>query len=151
MGPPSSSGRVPVALRPSQRRLPVATPKVEPRRVVLVIDDQPENCDLYREYLTLVGFVVIEATDGAEGIRRALADQPDVIVMDLFMPVMDGYTATRLLKGDARTRDIPVVVVTAAGVDCHRAARDAGCDAFLLKPCLPEDLEGVLRTTIARR
>lgn len=140
----------PIALAPSERALrarPVSSE--ESRPVVLVVDDQPENCDLYSEYLTLVGFTVIEAHDGGDGIRLARKDAPDVIVMDLAMPVVDGYTATRLLKGDAQTRDIPIVVVTASGFDCHPAALAAGCDAFLVKPCLPDELERVLRESIA--
>lgn len=64
------------------------------------------------------------------------------------MPVMDGYVATRLIKGDLLTREVPIVVVTASGAGRHHDAMSAGCDAFLLKPCLPEDLEGVLRTCL---
>jgi two-component system cell cycle response regulator DivK len=144
-------GAAPVALTPSER-MPCARPVSRDvrRSVVLVVDDQRENCDLYREYLTLVGFDVIEAHDGGEGIQAALDDAPDVIVMDLAMPIVDGYTATRRLKSDPRTRDIPVVVVTASGVDCYAEAIEAGCDAFLMKPCLPDDLERVLHATIAR-
>ena len=116
--------------------------------VVLVVDDRPENCDLYREYLTYAGFRVIEAHDGQEAVACALEQRPDAVIMDISMPVMDGYVATRLIKGDLRTRHIPVVIVTASGAGCHHDATSAGCDAFLLKPCMPEDLEGVIRTCI---
>ena len=118
---------------------------------VLVVDDQPENCVLYREYLSHMGFRVVAANDGATAIQRAISDEPDVILMDLAMPVMDGYTATRLLKSDPRTRPIPIVVLTASGMEQHRRAESAGCDVFLVKPCALDDLEGVLRSCLALR
>jgi two-component system cell cycle response regulator DivK len=115
---------------------------------VLVVDDRPENCDLYREYLTYMGFRVVDADNGATAIERAIAEKPDVIVMDLAMPTMDGFQATRLLKTDANTKMIPIVVVTASGVEQHARAEEAGCDAFLVKPCALDDLEGVLRNCV---
>ena len=130
--------------RPSSRKLAAA----EPSPTVLVVDDRPENCDLYREYLTHMGFRVVDADNGATAIQRALAEQPDVIVMDLAMPTMDGLQATRLLKKDAATRKIPIVVVTASGIEQHSQAQQAGCDAFLVKPCALDDLEGVLRSCV---
>jgi two-component system cell cycle response regulator DivK len=152
--PPAASSttaaKAPPALRRNgpEPRGPTQADDGEPPLVVLVVDDQHENCALYREFLGSAGFVVFEAHNGGDALRCALAETPDVIVMDLAMPVVDGYTATRLLKGDGRTRHIPVVAVTASGFDCHQDAIDAGCDAFLVKPCLPEDLEAVLRSSV---
>ena len=76
-----------------------------------------------------------------EAVERAFADRPDIILMDLSLPVMDGWEATRRLKADDRTSSIPVVALTGhalAGIS--EGARKAGCDAFVTKPCLPEDL-----------
>ena len=144
-----SSPSTPPALKPRASQVPAAgADEPDDPLVVLVVDDQAENCELYREFLGSAGFIVFEANNGGDALRCALAETPDVIVMDLAMPVVDGYTATRLLKGDPRTRHIPVVAVTASGFDCHQDALDAGCDAFLVKPCLPEDLEAVLRTSV---
>ena len=140
------------ALRAPQSRRSLSELPVDERSpTVLVVDDNQENCDLYRECLTRLGFRVVDASDGATAIQRALADEPDVIVMDLAMPVMDGYTATRLLKSDQKTRAIPIVVLTAAGMDQHGRAEAAGCDVFLVKPCALDDLEGVLRSCVQLR
>ena len=146
--PGASSPDAPPALKATDSRAPARADPAAPPLVVLVVDDQQENCALYREFLSSAGFVVFEAHNGGDALRCALAEAPDAIVMDLAMPVVDGYTATRLLKGDARTRHIPVIAVTASGFDCHQDAIDAGCDAFLVKPCLPEDLEAVLRSSV---
>jgi CheY-like chemotaxis protein len=106
---------------------------------ILVVDDYEVNRDLYREYLTFCGFEVIEARNGGEAIEKALAHKPDLIVMDLGLPLLDGWSATRILKSDHRTRHVPIVVVTGFTQERHeQAAREAGADAFLPKPCLEE-------------
>jgi CheY-like chemotaxis protein len=106
---------------------------------VLVVDDFADNRAMYAEYLSRCGFEIDEAADGQEAVDRARVRIPDVIVMDLSLPVMDGWEAMRLLKGDDRTKHIAIIALTgysAAGLP--RAARDLGCDVFLEKPCLPE-------------
>ena len=109
--------------------------------MVLIVDDFDDNRQMYAEYLTYCGFRVEQACDGQEAVDRAIALLPDVIVMDLSLPVLDGWEATRRLKGDARTRHIPVVALTGHALEGHsQGAREAGCDAFLAKPCLPEKL-----------
>ena len=109
-----------------------------PRRI-LVVDDYEVNRDLYREYLTFCGFEVLEARNGSETIEKALAHKPDLIVMDLGLPLLDGWSATRILKRDHRTRHVPIIVVTGFTQGRHeQAAREAGADAFLPKPCLNE-------------
>jgi two-component system, cell cycle response regulator DivK len=108
---------------------------------VLLVDDYPDAREMYSEYLEYSGYDVIEATNGMEALQRAVDDQPDIILMDLSLPVMDGWEATRRLKADERTAGIPVVALTGhalAGIS--EGAKKAGCDAFVTKPCLPEDL-----------
>jgi CheY-like chemotaxis protein len=108
---------------------------------VLVVDDYPDAREMYAEYLQFSGFDVIEAGNGKEALERAADSAPDIILMDLSLPVMDGWEATRRLKADKATADIPIVALTGhalAGI--LEGAKKAGCDAFVTKPCLPEDL-----------
>jgi two-component system, cell cycle response regulator DivK len=112
-----------------------------PRPRVLLVDDYPDARDMYAEYLEYSGYEVVQAANGMEALQRAVDDQPDIILMDLSLPVMDGWEATRRLKANARTAAIPVVALTGhalAGIS--EGAKKAGCDAFVTKPCLPEDL-----------
>lgn len=116
------------------------------RARILLVDDYELNRDLYREYLTFCGFEVLEARNGSEAIELAFAHQPDLIVMDLGMPLLDGWAATKLLKSDHRTRNVPIVVVSGFTQQRHEhAARQAGADAFLPKPCLSNLVEEVGR------
>ncbi len=111
------------------------------RPTVLLVDDYPDAREMYSEYLQFSGFDVVEAANGMEALERAVDATPDIILMDLSLPVMDGWEATRRLKADERTAEIPVVALTGhalAGIS--EGARQAGCDAFVTKPCLPEDL-----------
>lgn len=120
--------------------------------LVLVVDDFADNREMYAEFLSFSGFRVIEASNGREAVDQAIAKLPDVIVMDLSLPVMDGWEATRVLKGDARTGKIPVVALTGHALSSHsRGAQEAGCDAFLAKPCMPDQLVAELRRLLARR
>lgn len=108
---------------------------------VLLVDDYPDAREMYGEYLEYSGYDVIQAANGMEALQRAVDDKPDIILMDLSLPVMDGWEATRRLKADERTAAIPVVALTGhalAGIS--EGAKRAGCDAFVTKPCLPEDL-----------
>jgi two-component system, cell cycle response regulator DivK len=108
---------------------------------VLLVDDYPDAREMYTEYLEFSGYEVIGAGNGLEALQRAVDASPDIILMDLSLPVMDGWEATRRLKADQRTASIPVVALTGhalAGIS--EGAKKAGCDAFVTKPCLPEDL-----------
>ena len=123
---------------------------------VLLVDDYPDAREMYTEYLEFSGFDVVEAENGMEALQRAVDAAPDIILMDLSLPVMDGWEATRRLKADERTASIPVVALTGhalAGIS--EGAKRAGCDAFVTKPCLPEDLvkeiRRILETTAHRR
>jgi CheY-like chemotaxis protein len=95
--------------------------------------------------------IVAEAEDSRSAIDRALETSPDIILMDLSLPVMDGWEATRRLKADPRTAAIPVVALTGHALSgMSEGAVKAGCDAFVTKPCLPEDLVAEIQNVLAR-
>lgn len=109
--------------------------------LILVVDDYEDAREMYAEYLRFCGFRVAEARNGNEALEQAFALMPDLILMDLSLPGMDGWEATRQLKADARTRRIPVVALTGhALAGASEGAKKAGCDSFVTKPCLPDDL-----------
>jgi len=109
--------------------------------LVLVVEDYQDAREMYAAYLQFSGYRVAEATNGVEAIEKARELMPDVILMDLALPKMDGWEATRRLKDDERTRDIPIVALTGHALAGHaEGARLAGCDAFVTKPCLPDAL-----------
>ena len=109
--------------------------------LILVVDDYQDAREMYAEYLQFSGFRVAEAKTGNEAIDKAFQLRPDLILMDLSLPGMDGWEATRQLKSDERTRHIPVVALTGhALAGASEGARKAGCDSFVTKPCLPDDL-----------
>jgi CheY-like chemotaxis protein len=100
---------------------------------------------MYGEMLRHGGYRVLEASDGTDALAVVLGQRPDIIVMDLCMPRMDGWEAVRRLKSDPRTSSIPVVVLTALTWN----ATAVECKAYLVKPCLPHDLLGVLDMLLA--
>ena len=109
--------------------------------LILVVDDYDDAREMYSEYLQFCGFRVAEARNGNEALEQAFAVKPDLILMDLSLPGMDGWEATRQLKADERTRHIPVVALTGhALAGASEGAKKAGCDSFVTKPCLPDDL-----------
>jgi two-component system cell cycle response regulator DivK len=109
--------------------------------LVLLVDDFADNREMYAEFLEFAGMRVAQAENGHEALERAFALLPDLIVMDLSLPGLDGWEATRQLKRDARTKAIPVIALTGHALAGHsQGAIDAGCDAFVTKPCLPERL-----------
>ncbi len=114
--------------------------------LVLIVDDVQDNRTIYVLFLKFSGFRIAEAENGVEALEKATTLLPDVIVMDLSLPVMDGWEATRRLKRDPRTKKIPVVVLTGHALPEHaQAAREAGCDLVITKPCLPDQLMDALR------
>jgi len=117
--------------------------------LVLLVDDYPDNRDIYVQFLTYSGMQVEEAENGHQALDKAFALHPDVIVMDLSLPALDGWEAPRRLKDDPRTRDIPVIALTGHALAGHsKGALDAGCDAFITKPCLPERLLDEIRAIL---
>ena len=118
--------------------------------LILLVEDQSELRELYAQQLTISGFDVIEAGNGLEAIRHTSTHFPDVVLMDLSMPVLDGWEATRRLKEDTRTAHIPVVALTShdGSGELQRATR-AGCDWFVPKPCPPDALIVEIRRVLA--
>ena len=110
---------------------------------VLLVEDQEDNRDMLSRRLVKRGYEVAIAVDGAEGVEKARSEAPDLILMDMSLPVMDGWEATRILKAEDGTRSIPVVALTAHAMSTDREkAFDAGCDAYETKPIeLPRLLE----------
>ena len=110
--------------------------------VVLIVDDSIDAREMYSLYLRHCGFRTYTSPDGSAAIDMALEYRPDVVVMDLAMPYVDGITAIRRLKMHPRTRRIPVILLTGyPSKAIQQGALEAGADVFLTKPCLPEDLE----------
>jgi CheY-like chemotaxis protein len=112
---------------------------------VLYVDDNDDNVYVLRSRLTRAGFAVVIATDGAQGVAMAAKEQPDLILMDLGLPVLDGWEATRRIKAAPETRHIPVIALTAHAMTGDREkALAAGCDDFETKPVdLPRLLEKI--------
>ena len=131
------------ALEPSARSRS-SPPRRSPRRrpLILIADDTTDTRDLYAEYFRTRGFVAVTAADGAAAVQVALEQVPDVVVMDLAMPQIDGLTATKKIKADARTRRTRVILLTGYPMDTiARKASEVGVDRYLTKPCLPEELQ----------
>ena len=129
---------------PGQTGLPRPGRRRSTRRptVILIADDATDTRNLYADYFGGRGFSVVTAHDGARAVEAALDDVPDVIVMDLAMPQIDGITAIRRIKADARTLRSRVILLTGYPHKAvERSALEAGADLFLAKPCLPEVLE----------
>jgi two-component system cell cycle response regulator DivK len=124
----------------------------KPEPLVLVVEDYQDAREMYAAYLQFSGYRVAEATNGLEAIERATELLPDIILMDLALPKMDGWEATRRLKMDERTRHIPVVALTGHALAGHaEGARQAGCDSFVTKPCLPDALVAEIHRMLATR
>lgn len=109
--------------------------------MILIADDTTDSRDLYAEYFETRGFSVVTARDGVHAVQVALEHVPEVIVMDLAMPQIDGLTAIQRIKADARLQQTRVIVLTGYHFALERSALEAGADLFLRKPCLPERLE----------
>lgn len=125
---------------------------VEPAPSILIVDDAEENRVLYGEYLSVHGLHVGHAVDGEHAVLKVVRLRPDLIVMDLAMPVLDGWEATRWIKAHPKTRHIPVIAVTGRALEQDlRRAYAAGADAVLVKPCPPEVLLESIRELLARR
>ena len=117
--------------------------------LVLLAEDFEDARELYRDYLEFSGFAVQTANNGRDAIDQAIALQPDLILMDASMPVLDGWQATRELKSNPATQHIPVLALTAhAFDDARQQAKSVGCDGFVTKPCLPDDLVSKVRETL---
>ena len=113
-------------------------------KLALIVEDEPKNMTLLRDLLQVSGYSTIEATNGKQGVELAKASKPDLILMDIQMPVMDGLEATRILKADTTTSNIPVLALTSYAMkgDEERIL-EVGCDGYLAKPF---DIQELLKT-----
>jgi two-component system cell cycle response regulator DivK len=108
------------------------------KKVILLVEDHEDNRIVYSTILEHFGYGVLLAGDGEEGVRIAREQRPDLVLMDVSIPVMDGWDATRLLKSDPATASIPVIALTAHAMPSDRErAAEAGCDGYLAKPVEP--------------
>jgi len=123
---------------------------MEPPALILVVDDTEENRTIVRMCLEDAGYRLDEAVDGLDALAHIARDRPALVVMDLSMPVMDGWEATRRIKANAETRDIRVLVISGhATGDCVTRAEEAGADDIAMKPCLPAELLEKVRRLLA--
>jgi two-component system, cell cycle response regulator DivK len=116
------------------------------RKCILVVEDQEDNRRIVRDMLTATDFEVIEAEDGEQALAAVAKHRPDLILMDIQLPVMDGYEATRRIKGDPSLSSIPIIAVTSYALSGdEEKARAAGCDDFVPKPYSPRQLLAKVR------
>jgi two-component system cell cycle response regulator DivK len=116
------------------------------RRRILVVEDQDDNRRIIRDLLMSAGYELIEATDGETGVRLAATERPDLILMDIQLPVLDGHEATRRIKQNPKLRAIPIVVVTSYALSGDDAkAMAAGADGYVAKPFSPRELLATIR------
>jgi two-component system, cell cycle response regulator DivK len=119
---------------------------------ILVVEDQEDLRGVLRDLFTSSGYTVIEAVDGAAGVARAKSDRPDIILMDIQMPVIDGYEATRQIKSDPDLTSIPIVAVSSFAMKGdEEKARAAGCDEYVTKPYSPVQLLRMVRGYLVKK
>jgi CheY-like chemotaxis protein len=118
---------------------------------ILLVEDNEMNRDMLSRRLERKGYTLAIATDGQQGVDMALADPPALILMDMSLPVLDGWEATRRIKADARTRHVPVIALTAHAMQGdEEKAREAGCDDYDVKPIELPRLLGKIEALLAR-
>ncbi len=119
-------------------------------KIVLIVEDYADTRTMMKFLLQRFGYDVIEAADGQEAVERAKENQPDLILMDLSLPVMDGLTATQIIRKVEGYSKIPIIAVTAYGNSYYRRAIEAGCDDLINKPLDFDKLEPILEQYLAR-
>ena len=113
---------------------------------ILIVEDQEDNRTILRDVLSTVGYELIEALNGKDGVRLAQSERPDLILMDIQLPEMDGYQATQQIKSIAELKTIPIIAVTSYALSGDEAkARAAGCDGYIAKPFSPRELLAKVR------
>jgi len=113
---------------------------------ILIVEDQEDNRTILRDALSTVGYELIEALNGEDGVKLAQNERPDLILMDIQLPKMDGYEATQQIKSIAELKTIPIIAVTSYALSGDEAkARAAGCDGYIAKPFSPRELLAKVR------
>ena len=113
---------------------------------ILVVEDQPDNRQIIRDMLAPTDYEIIEAEDGEQALQAIAKQRPDLILMDIQLPVIDGYTATRKIKADPALRSIPIIAVTSYALSGEeKKAREVGCDDYVPKPFSPRQLLAKIR------
>ena len=116
---------------------------------ILVVEDTEDNRQIMRDLLSSAGYALIEAKTGAEGVSMAKEHRPDLILMDIQLPVMDGYEATRRIKANPELKSIPIVAVTSYALSGdEEKTRAAGCDGYIAKPYSPRQMLAKVREVI---
>jgi CheY-like chemotaxis protein len=126
-------------------------PEADDAPLILVVDDAEDNRELYAEYLLYSGLRVAHAVDGEHALLKVMRLLPDLVVMDLALPILDGWEATRLVKQHPKTCHIPVIAITGHTLEANlKRAEEMGADAVLMKPCAPDALLKVIRQLLDR-
>jgi two-component system, cell cycle response regulator DivK len=113
---------------------------------ILVVEDQPDNRKILRDVFARTNYEIIETENGEEALAAIARERPDLILMDIQLPIMDGYTATRRIKADPELRSIPIIAVTSYALSGEeKKAREAGCDDYIPKPYSPRELLAKVR------
>lgn len=119
---------------------------------ILIVEDNPDMRDLLAIRVQMTGYLPIVATQGKEGVEKANAEKPDLILMDMMMPVMDGWQATRALRASRETKDIPILATTALfRSEDLKSCLDAGCNGYIVKPFNGVDLQRRIRELLATK
>ena len=118
---------------------------------ILVVEDQEDNRQILRDLLSNAGYDMVEAEDGQQALEAVTRQRPDLILMDIQLPIMDGYEATRRIKADPALKTIPIIVVTSYALSGDEdKARAAGCDAYVTKPYSPRALLAKIREDLPK-
>ena len=113
---------------------------------ILLVEDQPDSRQIIRDMVAGTDYEITEAENGEEALAAIAKQRPDLILMDIQLPIMDGYTATRLIKTDPALRSIPIIAVTSYALAVEeKKARAAGCDDYVTKPFSPRQLLAKIR------
>ncbi len=114
-------------------------------KVILIVEDDPKSLELTQAVIEASGYSTIAAIDGEQGVKLAKDKKPDLILMDIMMPKMDGYAACHAIKIDKLTREIPVIMLTAAGYELNKKlAQNIGASGYITKPFNIEELQGII-------
>jgi CheY-like chemotaxis protein len=120
-------------------------------KLILLVEDNEDNRIVYSTILKHFGYEVSEALNGEEGIAKARTQQPDLVLMDISIPVIDGWEATQVLKHDPATKHIPIIALTAHALASDREkAMEVGCDGYLAKPCEPRAVVAEVQRFLGR-